>query len=263
MNNRIVDITPLTNLTDLTHLSIHGNQIVDINPLSGMTDLTILTLHQNQISDITPLANLTKLTNLQLYNNQITDVTILKNLTSLTKLYLNDNQISDVSALENLTDLTHLSLSGNPIVDLEPLQKLKQNNPNLDIDIDINAAGAPAAPSVLPTETSLLLNYPNPFNPETWIPYQLADAADVTLTIYNFQGVVIRQLALGHQLAGFYHGQGRAAHWNGKNQLGEPVASGVYFYKLVAGEFSATRKMLIQTISRLSGYSGCSDRMYT
>ena len=246
MNNRIVDITPLTNLTDLTHLNIHGNQIVDITPLSGLTDLTILTLHQNQISDITPLANLTKLTNLQLYNNQITDVAILKNLRSLAKLYLNDNQISDVSALENLTSLTRLSLSGNPIADLGPLQRLKQNNPNLDIDIDVNAEGAPAAPSLFPTETSLLLNYPNPFNPETWIPYQLADAADVTLTIYNLQGVVVRRLALGHQPAGFYHGRGRAAYWDGKNQLGEPVASGVYFYKLVAGEFSATRKMSIR-----------------
>ena len=222
MNNRIVDISPLSGLTDLTHLNIHGNRIVNISPLSGLTDLTILTLHQNQIRDITPLAS----------------------LTSLTKVYLNNNQIDDVSALENLTSLTHLSLSGNPIVDLEPLRKLKQKNPKINIDIDINAALAPSAP-VLPAETALLLNYPNPFNPETWIPYQLADAADVTLTIYNLQGVVVRQLVVGHQPAGFYHGRARAAHWDGRNQLGESVANGVYFYTLTAGDFSATRRMLI------------------
>ena len=98
----------------------------------------------------------------------------------------------------------------------------------------------------VPEKTTISQNYPNPFNPETWIPYQLADAADATLTIYNLQGIVVRRLALGHRPAGFYHGRTRAAYWDGKNALGEPVASGVYFYKLVAGEFSATRKMLIR-----------------
>lgn len=97
-----------------------------------------------------------------------------------------------------------------------------------------------------PHETSLLPNYPNPFNPETWIPYQLAAPADVTLTIYAIDGTVVRTLALGHQPAGIYQARSHAAHWDGKNAQGEPVASGVYFYTLSAGEFSATRKMLIR-----------------
>ena len=98
---------------------------------------------------------------------------------------------------------------------------------------------------LIPEETSLLPNYPNPFNPETWVPYQLAEAADVTLTIYDIKGHVVRDLDLGHQSAGVYHSQERAASWNGRNAQGEPVASGVYFYTLTAGEFAATRKMLI------------------
>ena len=97
-----------------------------------------------------------------------------------------------------------------------------------------------------PRETVLLANYPNPFNPETWIPYQLAEPTDVTLTIYDIQGRVVRTLDLGHQRAGMYQNRGRAAYWDGRNAHGEPVASGVYFYTLTAGDFSATRKMLIR-----------------
>ena len=98
----------------------------------------------------------------------------------------------------------------------------------------------------IPETTALLPNYPNPFNPETWIPYQLAKAADVTLTVYDMRGVAVRQLMLGHQPAGVYQSRGRAAYWDGKNNFGEPVASGLYFYTLTAGEFTATRKLLIR-----------------
>ena len=100
--------------------------------------------------------------------------------------------------------------------------------------------------SMVPKETLLLANYPNPFNPETWIPYQLSKPAAVMITIYASNGHVIRQLALGHQPAGMYQTRSRAAYWDGKNAVGEPVASGVYFYTLTAGDFSATRKMLIR-----------------
>ena len=99
--------------------------------------------------------------------------------------------------------------------------------------------------SLMPEETALLANYPNPFNPETWIPYQLAESAEVTLTIYDMNGQLVRRLALGHQAAGMYRSRSRAVYWDGRNQLGESVASGVYFYTLRAGEFSATRRMLI------------------
>ena len=100
--------------------------------------------------------------------------------------------------------------------------------------------------SLIPEETSLLPNYPNPFNPETWIPYQLSEPADVTLRIYAVSGSLVRTLALGQMPAGIYETRSRAMYWDGKNGVGESVASGIYFYTLTAGEFTATRKMLIR-----------------
>ena len=100
--------------------------------------------------------------------------------------------------------------------------------------------------SLTPKKTALLPNYPNPFNPETWIPYQLAKPADVSISIYAIDGKLVRTLDLGHQPIGIYTSRSHAAYWNGKNALGEPVASGFYFYTLTAGEFTATCKMLIR-----------------
>ncbi len=100
--------------------------------------------------------------------------------------------------------------------------------------------------SLIPEKTALLANYPNPCNPETWIPYHLAKSAKVTLTIYAGNGVVVRILKLGHQAAGIYQSRNRAVYWDGKNSMGEAVASGIYFYTLSAGDFTATRKMLIR-----------------
>ena len=99
---------------------------------------------------------------------------------------------------------------------------------------------------IIPQETALLANYPNPFNPETWIPYQLATPAEVMLTIYDMTGSTVRHLEVGHQPAGVYQNRSRAAYWDGRNGRGESVASGLYFYTLSAGEFTATRKMLIR-----------------
>ena len=99
---------------------------------------------------------------------------------------------------------------------------------------------------LIPKETALLPNYPNPFNPETWIPYQLAKDAEVRLQIYAINGTLVRTLNLGHQAAGVYQNRSRAAYWDGRNELGEPVASAVYFYMLTAGDFTAARKMLIR-----------------
>ena len=99
--------------------------------------------------------------------------------------------------------------------------------------------------ALTPKDTALLPNYPNPFNPETWIPYQLAASADVNISIYTADGRLVRMLDFGHRSVGVYESRSRAAYWDGRNMLGEPVASGVYFYTLTAGDFTATRKMLI------------------
>ena len=91
----------------------------------------------------------------------------------------------------------------------------------------------------------VLPNFPNPFNPETWIPYQLETAADVSLSIYNVSGQLVRTMELGYQSAGLYANRSDAIYWDGRNNHGEQVASGVYVYRLTAGEYSASRRMVI------------------
>ena len=98
---------------------------------------------------------------------------------------------------------------------------------------------------LFPGETRLLPNYPNPFNPETWLPYQLAEAGKVTIEIYDPRGHLVRTLNVGHRRRGYYLEKGKAAHWDGRNLLGESVASGVYLYLLHVGNFSETRRLVI------------------
>ncbi len=123
------------------------------------------------------------------------------------------------------------------LVSREPIEVLPENVP-----VPMIAA---VSISDKPLETQVLVNYPNPFNPETWIPFQLAQSADVSFIIYNMKGDVVRELALGQLPVGYYKSRGRAAYWDGRNGVGEKVSAGIYFIKFVAGDFSATRKMLI------------------
>ena len=99
--------------------------------------------------------------------------------------------------------------------------------------------------ALTPKETLLLANYPNPFYPETWIPYRLAEDALVTLTIYDAVGQVVRTLEVGHRIAAVYENRSKAIYWDGRNEWGETVASGIYFYHLSARDYSATRRMII------------------
>jgi len=98
---------------------------------------------------------------------------------------------------------------------------------------------------VMPSESLLGQNYPNPFNPETWVPYQLAGDADVSIKIYNVSGELVKTLHLGQKGAGFYMTRAESAYWDGRNNVGERVSSGVYFYQLRAGDFAAMRRMVI------------------
>jgi hypothetical protein len=97
----------------------------------------------------------------------------------------------------------------------------------------------------LPGAFALLQNYPNPFNPETWIPYRLSEPADVTITIYNVNGQMVKRLGLGTRMPGHYIDRARAAYWDGRNEAGEEVSSGIYFYQLKAGQDDSVRKMII------------------
>ena len=141
---------------------------------------------------------------------------------------------------------------GNPL-EIEIVVRGSSDTPAVAIALGRSLGGSapasPAAPSTIAersVESALLENYPNPFNPETWIPYQLSAAADVSISIYSVNGHLVRHLDLGHQSSGVYRSRSRAAYWDGRNEFGERVASGLYFYTLTAGDFTATRKMLIR-----------------
>jgi len=131
--------------------------------------------------------------------------------------------------------------SPNPFVGVEPLRYTVTAE-----DVKQSLIQLPELVAYeIPAETQLLPNYPNPFNPETWIPYHLANDAFVTLTIYDLNGQIVRILDVGHQTAAVYEDWSKATYWDGRNGLGEQVTSGVYFYHLSADDYSATRKMVI------------------
>ena len=103
----------------------------------------------------------------------------------------------------------------------------------------------PAAPIIVPQQTKLVQNYPNPFNPETWIPFQLANPSEVNIRLYNATGRLVKTIELGYKQAGMYIETSKAAYWNGRNDIGEKVASGVYFYELRTETFRDVRKMIL------------------
>ena len=278
-NNSISNISALGSLTALTTLILHNNSIGNVSSLENLTALTTLYLSGNPISDYGPLRRL-KTANPEVYididisNNPpvftegtSTTRTIAENSASGTDIG-NAVSATDTDTDDTLTytlggtdaesfDIVSTSgqLQTKAALDYETKSSytvtvdVSDGNDGLGrITVTINVtdvAEAPAARSVL-SETALFSNFPNPFNPETWIPYQLAEPAEVTLTIYDMRGVVVREIALGHQAAGVYTTRSRAIHWNGRNSIGEKVASGVYFYTLTTGDFTATRRMLIR-----------------
>ena len=99
---------------------------------------------------------------------------------------------------------------------------------------------------MVPDKTVLRANYPNPFNPETWIPYHLADDTEARINIYDIQGMLVRQFNIGYQKAGYYTDRTKAAYIGMVvTKLGNRVASGVYFYTLTTDDYTGTRRMVI------------------
>jgi hypothetical protein len=125
---------------------------------------------------------------------------------------------------------------------LEDVDITGEKNKSMEIKVVV----PPAKPAqTIPKEFRLLQNFPNPFNPDTWLPYELASDVPVSIYIYNIQGQLVRQLNIGKQEAGGYITKEKAAYWDGRDKHGEKVASGIYWYTLRAGEFDATRQMVI------------------
>ena len=252
---QINDLTGLEHATNLTSLTLPRNAVSDLSPLSNLTNLTTLALSRNSVSDLSPLASVTSLTTLHLKQNNIINLSHLVGLTNLTTLGLKNNNITDVTPLANLvsggsTTLNTLELEHNNIpstvANKTALQTLRDAGVSVDIILpDVANAPENTETGTLPHQTQLLANYPNPFNPETWIPYHLANPSDVQITIYDVRGNVVRRLELGHQQEGYYTNRSHAAYWDGTNAVGERVVSGVYFYQLRANEVSPLRKMVI------------------
>ena len=155
------------------------------------------------------------------------------------RLTVVDIETGRAAQIGDILEISAQSL--NPFIGVEPLRYIVTAEDVLRSRIQLPELVV----YEIPSETQLLRNYPNPFNPETWIPYRLAEDAFVTLTIYDLNGQVVRTLDVGHQIAAVYESRSKAVYWDGRNGLGEQVASGVYFYHLSAGDYSATRKMLI------------------
>jgi hypothetical protein len=154
---------------------------------------------------------------------------------SITFVYLGD-QLAHVG---DILEISAYNSTGSFRID--PIRHVLTES---DIELGRVSLGNLVA-SVIPNRSELLANFPNPFNPETWIPFKLKEASDTLITIYDVHGRVVRKLDLGYIPAGVYQTKAKSAYWDGTNDIGERVASGIYFYHLKAGEFSASRKMVI------------------
>ncbi len=264
--NQITDVSPLETMTGLQGISIWGNPLLDTSPFyrmiySPQAALTYVDIRVSQYPpwdvnedgsvDATDSALVTAA--LGQTGNAIVD----------SRTDVNSDGTVDQNDLTLVTD--HISADeASPsnsglfaVLDQETLQGLDRgmlesylNTLRAESDGSLKYKRAIAIlEGVLaitrPKQTQLLANYPNPFNPETWIPYHLANASNVRITIYDVSGTVVRQLDLGLQREGYYTSQSRAAYWDGKNNVGESVASGIYFYQLEADNVSLLQKMVI------------------
>ena len=220
-------------------IDVHGNITRQIHPI-GVDDIAYVDVNNDGVLDVTDLVLVAS--HFRTYVTQGTNPNPDVNNDGFVD---REDLLLVVDALES-----EESISTAPALATENLQQWifeakRHNRKDAAFQRGIVVLEQLLMPSQ-PTETALLPNYPNPFNPETWIPYQLAKSVDVSITIYAADGKLIRMLELGYQPVGVYESRSRAAYWDGRNELGESVASGIYFYTLTTGNFSATRKMLIR-----------------
>ena len=268
-NNRISDVTSLKNLAKLTVLDLSHNHISDFSPITDLIDNLIEYDFSNQteppfsfadvnrdntvnLADLVAIASnfadpdLEALARMNIYPDVNGD-----GLVNLIDLLIAASEIDAAAAAPTLSknQIEKYNLTAKDLAAWIRLAKqLNLTEPNLQQGIDVleQLLAILSTQDRLPKNTALLPNYPNPFNPETWIPYQLAKTSDVSISIHSADGKLVRSLELGQLPAGVYKHKSRAAYWDGRNELGESVASGVYFYTLTANDFKATGKMFIQ-----------------
>lgn len=277
--NSISDITPLSGLINLTFVTLERNNFSDLSPLAANTGLgreDAIQVKNNPLSyrtidtDIPILrkrgvqVQFTKRPRRAEDLNRDGRVDILDLVLVAAGLQNEDrNQATDVNGdgVVNVQDLVLVAIAFDAAAAPSPPPDASHT-----LTVEMVRGWLAAARSIkvkdvivkrgigvfeqlmqslTPRETALLANYPNPFNPETWIPYRLAENADVTLTIFDSNGVLVRRLEVGYQPAGHYTDRHNAAYWDGCNAGGEPVVSGIYFYELATPSFRDSRRMVI------------------
>ncbi len=268
-SNKISDVSPLKGLINLTVLDLSDNRISDFSPLVGLIANLKKYDSSNQTTSVIKPEDVNRdgivdVTDLVLVAINYRNPDFADYASFNIYLDINGDRIVDVS------DLVAVAAEINPDAAAPTLNENSAERANLSAKklthwiwlakrLNTQAPYLQKGITVLeqllltltfleahPKETALLANYPNPFNPETWIPYQLAKPAVVNISIHSADGNLVRTLSLGQLAAGVYHNKSRAAYWDGRNECGESVASAVYFYTLTAGDFTATRKMIIR-----------------
>ena len=267
-DNEISDISPLKNLVNLTVLDLSGNHILDFSPIARLMENLVEYDNSSQTVLPSEAADVNR--------DGVVDRTDLV----LVAIYYRNPNFADFANLgiypdvnnDGIVDVKDIIAVASQLVVEAAAPEFKKRPPitynltpndlaqwiHLAKQIDTQTPETRKGIAVLeyllltftstelhPKNTALLANYPNPFNPETWIPYQLATPAAVQVSIRSADGKLVRILELGTLPAGMYHSKSRAAYWDGRNGMGESVASGVYFYTLQAGHFNTTRRMLI------------------
>ena len=273
-NNQITDVTPLSKLYSLETLMLDGNTILDTSPLYGLLSRNLnnvdITIYRYPSWDVNQDGDVDKA---DLYLITLIITGTQQDINGDGTFDADDETAADVNrdGTRNINDLRFVFdyldrpvNLGAPLLNAETglleLSMLEQmNEDGLRVQLEILRATNDGSlnyqqtltflrsllAAIQPNQTLLLANYPNPFNPETWIPYQLARDSRVRITIYDVQGAIVRELELGYQVEGFYTSRDRAVHWDGRNAVGERVASGIYFYQLETDTVSLLRKMVI------------------
>ena len=270
-DNIISDVSPLKNLTNLTELYLSNNHISDFSPLAGLIENLVEydNSHQTdspiQFSDVNR-DGIVNIIDLALVASYYEDADFADAASFGIYPDVNGDGVIDIRDLVVIAGAIDAAAAApapalrKPLTETsdltaENLAEWVQLAKQLDTQDLTTKKGIIVLEALLaaltdtenlPKETALLANYPNPFNPETWIPYQLSKSSEVSISIHSLDGKVVRLLELGVLPAGVYHSKSRAAYWNGCNGLGEAVASGIYFYTFTAGDFTATGKMIIR-----------------
>jgi len=268
-NNKVVDVSPLSGLINLKVLNLSSNHISDFSSIAGLIENLIEYDGSNQTQPAHKTSDVNRDGVVDLLDlivatshygapdvSDLAGAAVYPDVNSDGSIDVRDLVIiaAEIDSSSGAPNLSNLPVEGSTLTAenlrrwIELAKHLDAGDPRIQkgirfLEVLLSVLSVSVA---LPKETALLANYPNPFNPETWIPYQLSEASLVHISIYSGDGKRVRMFDLGVLPAGMYHSKSRALYWDGRNELGESVASGVYFYTLTADDFTATGKMLIR-----------------